>query len=244
MARALYVIDDGWIPPDFNYMDGFLYPKPAHLPYIADRPVPTFPDAATTIYGDNETVQFGAFLSTIYGLQAGQTYKNGDQTMVPAPAPGVVVPAVFGTTTPADFSPVISVTWGAPSVGSTITLTASNLHPSAAGDKVTFTAVASGMPSGDYLYVCAIPGGSGSLKVKGPGPMLAGPSQSTTISGWASGDGTSADFIAFESPFGEWSNCWSSPYFPGDSLYSVPIVSNIVPVNWPAGPKKIYWFPT
>ncbi len=53
-----------------------------------------------------------------------------------------------------------------------------------------------------------------------------------------------ADFIAFESPFGGWSNCWSSSYYPGDSLYSVPVVSNIVPVNWPAGPKKIYWFPT
>lgn len=45
-ARALYATDDGSLRPDFSYMGGFLYPKPAHLPYLADRPVPTFPDAA------------------------------------------------------------------------------------------------------------------------------------------------------------------------------------------------------
>jgi hypothetical protein len=253
-ARALYITDDGVVPPNFNFMFGSLEqwatgvdPPVKHLPYLAAHPVPTFPDAAATVSGTNETVQFGAFLSTLDGLQAGPTIRSGQQDAVPSPGPGVVSPT-FGTTTPADFSPVVDATWGAPSQGTTITLQASTTKPQHAGDKVVFTATATGMPAGDYLYVCAVPGGSGSLATEKTGNFLAGPTQSPVASGWASGAGTSADFIAFDSPNPGWGWCPSAPYnwppAPGTGTWYIPTVSNVVSVSWPAGPKHVQWWPT
>ena len=256
--RALYVTDDGVMPPNFNFMFGHLEqwstgvdPPVKHMPYLAAHPVPTFPDAAATVSGTGETVQFGAFLSTLDGLQAGPTIRNGLQNVVAAPGPGIVSP-MFGTTTSADFSPVVSVTWGAPGSGTTITLRASTTKPQHAGDKVTFTATAVGMPAGDYLYVCAIPGGSGSLTTEEPasvGPnYLVKPTQLPVASGWASGAGTSADFIAFDSPNPGWGWCPSAPYnwppAPGSGTWYIPNVSNIISVSWPAGPKRIVWYPS
>jgi len=245
-ASALYITDDGVIPPNSNFMFGYLEPV-KHMPYLAARPVPTFPDAAATVSGINETVQFGAFLSNMGGLQFGPSFRDGQQDVVLSPGPGAVSPT-FGTTTSADFSPVVEVAWGAPSQGTTITLQASTTKPQHAGDTVVFTATATGMPAGDYLYVCAIPGGSGSFTTEKTGNFLAGPTQLPVASGWASGAGTSADFVAFDSPNPGWGWCPSAPYnwppAPGTETWYIPTVSNIISVSWPAGPKKVQWWPT
>jgi hypothetical protein len=235
------------------------------MPYVAAHPVPTFPDAGATLSGNNETVQFAAFLSSLDGLQAGQTFLSGQQTAVASPGPGVVSP-LFGTTTPADFSPLLAVTWGDPS-STTITLSASpaqstDCTSSGAGgltckpdQKVFFTATATNMPPGDYLYLCDKTSPGGAPKTSSGSNYLAAPTQSSVISGWASGNGTSAAFYAFDSPEPppyQWGTlaggggCFTAPYNwpppPGAGDWYVPTVSNEISVAWLGGRKKIYWF--
>ena len=192
-----------------------------------------------------DAVQFGAFLSDLLGLQAGPTYKNGDQAAVLAPGQGVVSP-VYGTTTPADFSPVVGVTWGAPSQGTTITLRASTTNPSA-DQKVFFTATASNLPAGYFRYLCTT-GGQVETVAGNKSNYRASPTQSSSTSGWAAGNGTSNAFYAFDSPGGQWGTlasgggCFTAPYnwppAPGADAWYVPAVSNEVSVAWP-GKKQI-----
>lgn len=243
-AKALYITDQGITPPNFSYPYGTIEPV-KHLPYVAAHPVPTFPDAAATISDrTSQSVQFDAFLSTLDGLQAGPTYADGKQTAVVAPGPGEVSPS-FGTTTPADFSPVVAVTWGSIPTGTVISLRASSV-PSAPDQKITFTATATGLPAGSYLYVCGVPGGSGTFSPSGLGVISK--AQSPVVTGQASGNGGSADFIAFSSPYSGWGWCPTAPYnwppAPGTGIYYIPAVSNIVSVAWPGGKKPVQWYPT
>jgi hypothetical protein len=249
--RALYIVDDGVFPPNFNYMYGTLDqivngvdPPPAHMPYVAAHPVPTFPDAAAVLTSPNdEAVNFGAFLSTLDGLQAGPTFKNGAQTTTLAPFGDVGADPTFGTTA-ADFSPVVPVSWGSGASSSgTIRLQAS-ATTAKAGQQVTFTATASNLPAGYTLYVCGLPGGSGPLTTEdsGSGQDFVAKSAQPVASGWASGDGANADFIAFSSPDPNWG--WCSGVFPGPYPYYVPPpVSNVVSVTW-SGKKQVRWYPS